>query len=78
VSDIRRNSGDAAIVTTIIGLGRSLGLSVIAEGIEDRDTAELLRRMGCQQAQGYHFGQPMPAAEFEQKYLRSASSATAA
>jgi diguanylate cyclase (GGDEF)-like protein len=78
VSDIRQNSGDAAIVTTIIGLGRSLGLSVIAEGIEDRDTAELLRRMGCQQAQGYHFGQPMPAAEFEQKYLRSATSATAA
>jgi diguanylate cyclase (GGDEF)-like protein/PAS domain S-box-containing protein len=78
VSDIRQNSGDAAIVTTIIGLGRSLGLSVIAEGIEDRDTAELLRRMGCQQAQGYHFGQPMPAAEFEQKCLRSATSATAA
>jgi diguanylate cyclase (GGDEF)-like protein len=73
VSDIRKNSDDAAIVSTIIGLSRSLGLSVIAEGIEDSDTAELLRRMGCQEAQGYHFGQPIPAAEFEQKFLRSAA-----
>jgi diguanylate cyclase (GGDEF)-like protein/PAS domain S-box-containing protein len=77
VSDIRQDSGDAAIVSTIIGLSRSLGMSVIAEGIEDSDTAELLRRMGCQEAQGYHFGQPMPAAEFEKKFLRvSAGSQT--
>jgi diguanylate cyclase (GGDEF)-like protein/PAS domain S-box-containing protein len=60
---------DMAIVRTMISLGSELGLSVIAEGIEDDATAELLRRMGCQEAQGYLFGRPMPAAEFEQRLL---------
>ena len=47
----------------------SMAVSVIAEGIEDRDTADLLARMGCKQGQGYFFGRPMPAAEFEEKFL---------
>jgi EAL domain-containing protein (putative c-di-GMP-specific phosphodiesterase class I) len=60
---------NAAIVSSTIGLSTLLGLSVIAEGIEDRDTADLLARMGCKQGQGYFFGRPMPAAEFEEKFL---------
>jgi EAL domain-containing protein (putative c-di-GMP-specific phosphodiesterase class I) len=58
---------NAAIVSSTIGLSTLLGLSVIAEGIEDRATANLLARMGCKQGQGYFFGHPMPAAEFEGK-----------
>ena len=52
-----------------IGLGKLLGLSVIAEGIENPVTAELLRSMGCEEGQGYHFGPAMPAADFERKFL---------
>jgi len=42
---------------------------VIAEGIEDRATADLLMSMGCEQGQGYFFGRPMPAPAFESKFL---------
>jgi EAL domain-containing protein (putative c-di-GMP-specific phosphodiesterase class I) len=69
VGEIRVNSDDAAIVGSTISLGKLLGLSVIAEGIEDQATAELLKRMGCEEGQGYYFGPPMPAAEFEQRFL---------
>src|SRR5207249_11890993 len=45
------------------------GLSVIAEGIEGRATADLLMQMGCEQGQGYYFGRPMPAPAFESQFL---------
>ena len=69
VSKLRANSDDMAIVGATIGLGKLLGLSVIAEGIEDQETAELLMVKGCDEGQGYFFGHPMPAAEFEHKFL---------
>jgi diguanylate cyclase (GGDEF)-like protein/PAS domain S-box-containing protein len=69
VTDLRADSDDAAIVGSTINLGKSLRLSVIAEGIEDRATADLLKSMGCEEGQGYFFGLPMPAAEFEQRFL---------
>jgi EAL domain-containing protein (putative c-di-GMP-specific phosphodiesterase class I) len=58
-----------AIVGATIALAKLLGLAVIAEGIEDRETAELLARKGCKEGQGYHFGKPMPVAEFERRFL---------
>jgi predicted signal transduction protein with EAL and GGDEF domain len=63
------NPDDAAIVSSTIGLSKQLGLSVIAEGIEDRATADFLVRMGCEEGQGYFFGRPMPARDFEAKFL---------
>jgi diguanylate cyclase (GGDEF)-like protein len=63
------NPDDAAIVSSTIGLSKQLGLSVIAEGIEDQATADFLVRMGCEEGQGYCFGRPMPAHEFEAKFL---------
>ena len=69
VSQLRSDIDNAAIVSSTIGLSTLLGLSVIAEGIEDRGTANLLARMGCKQGQGYYFGRPMPATEFEQRFL---------
>jgi diguanylate cyclase (GGDEF)-like protein/PAS domain S-box-containing protein len=71
VRDLAANAADAAIVESTIALGRKLGLSVIAEGVEDGVTADILTAMGCTEAQGYHFGRPVPAAEFEQSYLAS-------
>jgi EAL domain-containing protein (putative c-di-GMP-specific phosphodiesterase class I) len=63
------NPDDAAIVSSTIGLSKQLGLSVIAEGIENRATADFLVSMGCEEGQGYFFGRPMPASEFEAKFL---------
>lgn len=67
VQDLRAGSDDAAIVSSTISLGKQLGLSVIAEGIEDRATADLLLSMGCENGQGFYLGRPMPAEEFEEQ-----------
>ena len=69
VLDVLTDPDDAAIVSSTIGLSKQLGLSVIAEGIENRATAELLVTMGCKEGQGYHFGRPMPVAELERQFL---------
>ncbi len=69
VRELGAGSDGAAIVGSTITLTRLLGLSVIAEGIEDRATADLLRSMGCEEGQGYYFGRPMSATEFEDQFL---------
>ncbi|HEY3679473.1 MAG TPA: EAL domain-containing protein [Bradyrhizobium sp.] len=68
VFDLLTDTDDAAIVNSTVGLSKQLGLSVIAEGIENRASADLLLTMGCEEGQGYFFGKPMPAADFEAKY----------
>lgn len=77
VRQLRLEMDDAAIVGSIVGLSTLLGLSVVAEGIEDRSTANLLARMGCKLGQGYFFAEPMPAAEFERRYFSDAGTTTA-
>ena len=69
IRDLLTNSDDAAIVSSTITLSKQLGLSVIAEGIEDRATGDLLASMGCGEGQGYYFGKPMPATEFNKIQL---------
>ncbi len=61
VRDVAVDSNDAAIVRTIIDMGRSLELEVIAEGVEDSEQLEFLRSHGCYFAQGRLFGEPMDA-----------------
>jgi EAL domain-containing protein (putative c-di-GMP-specific phosphodiesterase class I) len=75
VFELLSDSDDAAIVGSTIGLSRQLGLSVIAEGIENRATADLLVSMGCEQGQGYFFGRPMPAHAFESQFLAAPENA---
>jgi EAL domain-containing protein (putative c-di-GMP-specific phosphodiesterase class I) len=55
-----QNAEDAAIVKAVITLGSSMGMKVVAEGVEDRDQLEALAAYGCDQVQGYHFSRPMP------------------
>ena len=69
VFELLTDSDDAAIVNSTVGLSKQLGLSVIAEGIENRASADLLLTMGCEEGQGYFFGKPMPAREFEAKWF---------
>jgi diguanylate cyclase (GGDEF)-like protein/PAS domain S-box-containing protein len=69
VKDVLTNEKDAAITTTIIHLGRSLGLEVIAEGVEEAEQAEFLLNAQCQKAQGYYFAKPLVVEEIEKHFL---------
>jgi diguanylate cyclase (GGDEF)-like protein/PAS domain S-box-containing protein len=69
VLDLLSDPDDAAIVSSTVGLSKQLGLSVVAEGIENRAIADLLVMMGCEEGQGYFFGRPMPAASFESEFF---------
>lgn len=71
IRELPRNKQDAAIARAILALGDSMELEVIAEGVEKRAQATMLAGMGCQFAQGYLFGRPMPAQEFERLLTRS-------
>jgi diguanylate cyclase (GGDEF)-like protein len=63
VRNMITSSEDASIVKTVIDLGHNLGLQVVAEGVEDRDTLELLDSLGCDQAQGFYISCPIPPDE---------------
>jgi EAL domain-containing protein (putative c-di-GMP-specific phosphodiesterase class I) len=58
-----QNSQDDAIVRAVINLGSSMGMKVVAEGVEGPDQLATLTAYGCDQVQGYHFAKPMPASE---------------
>jgi diguanylate cyclase (GGDEF)-like protein/PAS domain S-box-containing protein len=64
VQAMRTDADAAAIVRSAISLGRSLELRVVAEGVEDGDTLDELRRLGCDEVQGYLIGPPMTASAF--------------
>ena len=65
VRDISHDPSDAAIVQTIITMGNTLGLNVIAEGVETQVQLDFLQKHGCKTFQGYLFSRPVPLAEFE-------------
>jgi diguanylate cyclase (GGDEF)-like protein len=62
VRRIAESTDDSVIVRSIVDLVRTLGLRSVAEGVEDQRTAQLLREMGCESAQGWYFGRPMDPA----------------
>jgi EAL domain-containing protein (putative c-di-GMP-specific phosphodiesterase class I) len=65
VGDLQAGGPDAKIVRSAIGLGQSLGLRVIAEGVETADVLETLAEFGCDEAQGFHIARPLPAPALE-------------
>ena len=66
VKDIEHNPNDAVIVAATIGLAHSLGLTVVAEGVETQAQWGFLRDKRGDEAQGYLFARPMPAHEFRE------------
>ena len=71
VDGIVNFSDDRAISTTIIALGTSLNLIVIAEGTEEKAQIDILRKEGCHQAQGYFYGKPQSASELAANFLNN-------
>jgi EAL domain-containing protein (putative c-di-GMP-specific phosphodiesterase class I) len=61
ITDMRQDPRSARVVRSIIDLGHHLDVHVVAEGVEDGETLEILRALGCDRAQGYHVGRSEPA-----------------
>jgi diguanylate cyclase (GGDEF)-like protein/PAS domain S-box-containing protein len=70
VRDIISDRNDADIVGTIIAMAHSLGLEVIAEGVEEKDQLRFLQYQKCNEVQGYYFCRPIPSSELEQSFSR--------
>jgi diguanylate cyclase (GGDEF)-like protein/PAS domain S-box-containing protein len=64
VRQITTSPAETSIVTAIISMGRSLGLRVIAEGVETKEELAFLQAQQCEEAQGYYFGRPLPPERF--------------
>lgn len=71
IRDILNDTNDEIIVSTILGLGRSMGLEVIAEGVETAQQARRLNEMGCAKYQGFYFGRPASPVEWEARLRES-------
>lgn len=71
VRDLLTDTNDKAIVRTILALGESLELAVIAEGVETAEQHQALSQLGCKQFQGYFFSRPVPLSEFELHFFQS-------
>ncbi len=63
MSELGADTAADSIIAAVIEMARALGMEVIAEGVETGAQHEILRRLGCDQAQGYHFARPLPPAE---------------
>ena len=64
VKDLGRSTGADTIITTIINMANSMGMSTLAEGVETEEQANVLRQYGCKDVQGYFFGRPVCLEEF--------------
>jgi diguanylate cyclase (GGDEF)-like protein/PAS domain S-box-containing protein len=69
IHGMARHPGHQAIVRAVVGMARALGLVVVAEGIETREQAECLEAFGCDEGQGWFYGEAVPAAEFARTWL---------
>ncbi len=70
VRDLISDPNAVAVVKSVIALGQSLDLRIVAEGVETEAQFRLLQELGCNAGQGYFFAPPLPAAEFEEQFLK--------
>ena len=70
VRDMLEDQNDRAIVSTIVAMAQQLGLTTVAEGVEEDGQRLALQQLGCQHAQGFYFSRPLPVDEFTQNRLR--------
>lgn len=70
VQHMLNSAADQAIVRSVLDLARNFNLSVVAEGVEDGQTMEALRRMGCDYAQGFHISKAIPSASLPEWIMR--------
>ena len=73
VQDMLDDNNENTLVGAIIAMGRSLGLDIVAEGVELESHLTALQSMGCHYAQGYYFSRPVPAEEFDAAAIRIAA-----
>jgi diguanylate cyclase (GGDEF)-like protein len=78
VRDLPHDKEDAAIISAIVALGRTLNLEIVAEGVETAEQREFLTRMGCTSLQGYLLGRPVPAEQFFANFADEVSEAVLA
>lgn len=71
VQNVGNTASDDAIVQTIVAMANTLGMEVIAEGVETTEQRDYLLAIGCPLFQGYYYGKPMPLADFEAELLAS-------
>jgi diguanylate cyclase len=64
VCDLNTDRGATSIVSAVIGMGKNLGMQVVAEGVESREQLTCLRELACPQGQGFYLGEPLSGAEF--------------
>lgn len=69
INDMTIDENDSAIVNSIIMMSHNLKLSVIAEGVETEEQLNHLKKYNCDEIQGYYFSKPIPADEFESKFI---------
>jgi EAL domain-containing protein (putative c-di-GMP-specific phosphodiesterase class I) len=70
VRNIASSPEDREIVQSVVNLAHSLGMQVVAEGVEDQACLDILKRMDCEKIQGYHYAQPMCFDEFSAWLMR--------
>ena len=66
ISEVAHDSEDQAITEAIIAMGKSLSLTIIAEGVETKEQQDFLRGRSCDEMQGYYFSKPVPPSEFSE------------
>jgi diguanylate cyclase (GGDEF)-like protein len=70
VRDLGKTAGDTAIVSAVVSMARALALRVVAEGVENREQLEILRSLGCDEYQGYHYCKPLAPDALEDQMVR--------
>lgn len=69
VADILTDPNDTVVVNAIIGIGKHLGLRTVAEGVENKEQLDALKKQGCQVFQGYYFSKPLESESFARQFL---------